>query len=231
MKGHYCVKCGEELMLKHKFCPKCKTPVKEVPLTKKEQETKERIMELQANHKQNPLIGLAIVLGFLFIGFGIPFIIMKTGIGTSTFSQGLFLNIVFILINFGLYKYRKSMKYEPKKYYNLTIKDTNYEFEKTCRNCGGKLTNEMIYCPRCNTSVSEDGITGLQSKDTTLKEQSEILENNQQEKQVLYREINDYDDQVQQKPKYRFCSKCGSELTVEGNFCGNCGSRINGRDD
>ncbi|WP_461204872.1 hypothetical protein [Clostridium sp. DL1XJH146] len=183
MKNHYCIKCGEELVLKQKFCPNCKTPVEEIPLTEEKQETKEKIMKIQKKHKQNPLIGLAIVLGFLFIAFGIPFIVMKTDIGTSTFWQGLLLNIVFILVNLGLYKYKKSIKYEPKKYYNLTVKDN------TDNNTENKI----------------------EEKTFTQNEKVQV------QKQAI--------------PSYKFCSKCGTELNTEGDFCGNCGSRIKGRDE
>lgn len=198
MARKFCVRCGEELLLKHKFCPKCKTPVKEAPLTEKQKQARDQLMAIQAEHKQNPVIGCLIVIGFIFLLFGLPFIVMNSGIGQSDFLQGIILVVIFVFVNIGLYKYRKSMKFKARKFYNLTVKDNVHTFEQTCRRCGGRVLDDMVYCPRCNASISQDVEVDLK-----------------------YKKIK-----PEQIPKDTFCSNCGTEITDNSKFCKECGTKI-----
>lgn len=121
--------------------------------------------------KTNPLIGFLIFIGFLLIAFGIPALFMIFGVGDSTFLTNLIIILIFLVVNFGLYKYRKSIKFTEKNYFDLSVKNDNSVKEEVvkseikekkvveenivsfCTKCGEKLKSDAKFCANCGFAI------------------------------------------------------------------------------
>lgn len=163
----FCPDCATELKKGEFYCKSCNPDFEKM-------HTKEELAQIKANYEKGNKRGCLLILGLLLLTALVLFAIYIYS-GEDGVSAAV-LNIVFIIINFVLFKLnRRSLSLEN-NYYNLTLKERPTEptytapiqnkpvMESTeasepiarfCSNCGKALEPNSKFCGNCGTPIQQ----------------------------------------------------------------------------
>lgn len=158
MRNRYCTNCGSPISPQLENCESCHTVVREMKLSDGQKEFVEAIEEYNADNPPSKVKGCFATLLVFGIIFGIPGTLAFTGTEIDSLLGVTITSIVLLGVNILLYKYRKKMNYNHKRYYTLSEKPKNFfrGQESACRKCNQPLEGDMTYCPNCGVHIHED---------------------------------------------------------------------------
>lgn len=206
MRSKYCIKCGQAITSNANNCNNCQAEIIEMPISDAQSKFIEKQQRAYAENPPSKIKGCLITLAFMCFMFGIPALITFSGISLDSMIGISLIVLVFLILNFILYKHRQKLRFKKKQFYTLTQK-TKEDFlhqSMKCRSCNQLLTIDMIFCPKCGLHVHEDIPVDLSKG-----------------KPILNTENRQAHDRSRSN---KYCSNCASN--VEGKkFCPECGTK------